>query len=131
VSGLEKAYVLLTVDIGAGKEVLTLLEEMPDVKEVYQIYGLYDFIIQVEAETRQELKDLINRIKGIGKIRSTMSMICLKDGDVRARSRRRRRLRDNEGLDVAHGGDSCSMRTITIGSHVPLLREIPVQQGDG
>jgi len=79
---LEKAYVLLNVDIGSGKDVLNLLEEMPDVKEAYQLYGVYDFIIQVEAETRQELKDLINRIKGIGKIRSTMSMICLKDGDV-------------------------------------------------
>ena len=79
---MEKAYVLLTVEIESGKEVLNLLEEMPDVKEAYQIYGVYDLIIRVEAETRQELRDLINRIKVIGKIRSTLSMICLKDGDV-------------------------------------------------
>jgi len=79
---LEKAYVLLTVDLESKKEVLDLLTEILEVKEAYQLYGVYDLIIQVEAETRQELKDLINRIKVIGKIRSTMSMICIKDGDV-------------------------------------------------
>ena len=73
---------LLTVDLESKKEVLDLLTEILEVKEAYQLYGVYDLIIQVEAETRQELKDLINRIKVIGKIRSTMSMICIKDGDV-------------------------------------------------
>ena len=74
---------LLTVEIGSGKEVLDSLKEMPDVKEVHQLYGVYDIIIHVEAETKEELKDLIsNRIKCMRKIKSTMIMICIKEGDV-------------------------------------------------
>ncbi len=76
---MEKAYVLLTVEMGSGKEVLNVLDEIPDVKKAYQLHGVYDFIIYVEAETLQELKDLINRIRDIGKIRSTLSLICIKE----------------------------------------------------
>ncbi len=74
---MEKAYVFLTVEIGAGREVLDSLKEMSYVKEVYHLYGVYDLIVHVEAETVQELKDLIKRIRGVGNIRSTLSMICI------------------------------------------------------
>jgi len=77
---LEKAYVLLNVEIDSGKEVLNALDEMPDVKESYQLYGVYDFIIRVEAETLQELKDLVEkRIRGIKKTGSMLSLICIKE----------------------------------------------------
>jgi len=82
VSDLEKAYVLLAVEIDSEREVLDSLKEIPEVKEAYQIYFVYDLIIRVEAETPQELKDLINRIKGIRKIRTTLTLICIKEGDV-------------------------------------------------
>jgi len=76
---LEKAYVLLNVEIDSNREVLDSLKEIPDVKEAHQLYGVYDFIIRVEAGTLQELKDLItNRIRGIGKIRSTLALICIR-----------------------------------------------------
>ena len=79
---MEKAYVLLTVELDSKKEVLNALDEIPEVKEAHQLYGVYDLIIHVESETMQELKDLINRIRGIGKIRSTLALICVKEGDV-------------------------------------------------
>ena len=80
---MEKAYVLLTIETGSEKEVLNALDEIPDVKEAYQIHGIqkrsrYNFIIRVEAETLKELDDLINsRIKDIRKIRSTLSLLIL------------------------------------------------------
>ena len=76
---MEKAYVLLNVELDSGKEVLDSLKEIPDVKEAYQLYGVYDFIVHVESETMQEIKDLVaNRIRGIGKIRSTLALICIR-----------------------------------------------------
>ena len=75
---MERAYVLLNVEMESEKEVLDSLKKIPSVKEAYQIYGVYDLIIHVEAETMQGLKDLINRIRGIGKIRSTLAMICIR-----------------------------------------------------
>ena len=56
---------LLNVELDSKKEVLNALDEISDVKEAYQLYAVYDFIIRVEAETMQELKDLINRIRDI------------------------------------------------------------------
>jgi len=76
---LKKAYVLLKVEMGSEKEVLDYFKETPDIKETHQLYGVYDLLIRVETETMQELKDLINnRIKSIGKIRSTTPLICTK-----------------------------------------------------
>ncbi|GAH27322.1 unnamed protein product [marine sediment metagenome] len=80
---MEKVYVLLKVEVGSEREVLNALDEIPDIKESYQIHGIYDIIIRVEAETLQEFKDVVyKRIKNIDKIRSTLTMICLKEGDV-------------------------------------------------
>ena len=77
---MEKAFVMSTIEVGSEREVLNSLKEIPSVKEAYQIYGVYDIIIYIEAETLQELKDLINkRIKNIDKIRSTLPMICIKE----------------------------------------------------
>ena len=76
---MEKAYVLLNIEIDSKREVLDSLKEIPEVKEAYPLYGVYDLIVLVEAETLEEIKDMINnRIRIIGKIRSTLSMICIK-----------------------------------------------------
>ena len=74
---MEKAYVLLTIDIDSKRDTRDSLKEIPEVKEAHQLYGVYDLIIRVEAETMTELKDLINRIRDIEKIRSTLSLICI------------------------------------------------------
>ena len=69
---------LLNVELGSDRELKDSLKEIPEVKEVYQLYGVYDFIVHVEAETMEELKEVIaERIRVIGKIRSTLSMICI------------------------------------------------------
>ena len=80
---MERAYVLLNVEIDSEKEVLNALDGIPDVKEAYQIFGVYDFILRVETETMQELRDLVDtKIRSIGKIRSTLSLLCIKGSDV-------------------------------------------------
>jgi len=76
--------VLLNVEIDSKREVLDSLKEIPEVKDAYPLYGVYDLIIHVEAETMQELKDLIaERIRVIEKIRSTLPLICIKESDAR------------------------------------------------
>ena len=79
---MEKAYVLLNVEIDSEKEVLDSLKEIPEVKEAHQIYAVYDLIIHIEADTSKKLNGLINRIRDIEKIRSTIALICVKKGDV-------------------------------------------------
>jgi len=70
--------VLLTTEMGSGKEVLNALNKIIGVKEVHQIHGVYDFIIRVEAETPQKLKNLVNRVRDIREMRSTLQLICMR-----------------------------------------------------
>ena len=70
---------LLTIEIGSEREVLDSLKEISNVKEVHKIYGVYDLIIYIEAETLKKLKGLLNRIRDIGKIRSTMPLVCIEE----------------------------------------------------
>jgi len=70
------AYVLIGVEIGAGEEVLRELQGMPEVKESYAVYGVYDIIVKVEADDMPSLKDVISsKIRRIDRVRNTVTMI--------------------------------------------------------
>ena len=70
------AYVLIGVEIGASEEVLRELRGMPEVKESYGVYGVYDIIIKVEADDMSGLKEVIaSKIRRIDRIRNTVTMI--------------------------------------------------------
>lgn len=72
------AFVLINAEIGAENEVLKALREIPEVKEAYMVYGVYDIIARVETETMQELKDTISwKIRRLDKVRSTLTMIVV------------------------------------------------------
>ncbi len=73
-----RAFVLINVDIGSENDVLDELETVDEVREAYTVYGVYDLIAMIEAETMQELKDVISfKIRRLDKIRSTLTMIVV------------------------------------------------------
>jgi DNA-binding Lrp family transcriptional regulator len=70
------AYILLNTEIGAENTVLKALKEMDGVQEAYKLWGVYDIIANVEADTMEELKKVItSRIDEIGQIHSKLTMI--------------------------------------------------------
>lgn len=72
------AFVLINTDLGEGTEVSKLLREIPEVKEVYGVYGVYDFVVRLEAESMQELKNVItSKIRRLNHVRSTLTMIVV------------------------------------------------------
>ena len=75
---MRRAFVLITSETGSEDEVLIALEEIPEVREAHQVHGVYGIIIQVEAETMQELKEIVTQgIRPLDKVRATLTMICL------------------------------------------------------
>ena len=69
---------LINAEIGAEEDVLNAVSKIPEVKEAYMVYGVYDVITVVEATTMQELKDVISwKIRRIEKVRSTITMIVI------------------------------------------------------
>lgn len=74
--GLSKAYVLITTDIGCEQEIRNKLLSIPEVKEVNTLHGVYDLIVDIEADDSEILKEIIQRrIRCLDKIRSTITMI--------------------------------------------------------
>ncbi len=70
------AFVLVNVDLGAEEEVKKKVLEIPEVEEVYIVFGVYDMIIKLKSEDKEKLRNVIfKRIREIQDVRSTMTMM--------------------------------------------------------
>ncbi|NPE06940.1 MAG: Lrp/AsnC ligand binding domain-containing protein [Asgard group archaeon] len=74
---MAKAYVLINSEIGGEQEVVDQLKAMKEVVEVSIVYGVYDVIVKLEADSMEVLKELItSKVRHLNKVRSTMTMIA-------------------------------------------------------
>ena len=74
------AYVLLTTESGAVESVLNALTEMDSVKETYMVYGVYDIVATVKAETMEKLKEIVTwNLRSLDKVRSILTMIVVSE----------------------------------------------------
>jgi len=72
------AFVLINTDLGEGEGVEKALKEIPEVQNVYGVYGVYDYVVRLEADTMQELKEVITtKIRRLSHVRSTLTMIVV------------------------------------------------------
>ena len=72
------AFVLLNAELGAEIEVLNGLKMIDEVKETHLIYGVYDIIARIEADTMDDLRKVIGwKVRRLTRVRSTITMICL------------------------------------------------------
>ena len=69
------AYVLISCMMGAEHEVLMQIKSIPQVRVAMITYGEYDIVAKVEANSSQEMANLISsQIRQIQKIRSTITL---------------------------------------------------------
>ena len=72
------AFVLINADLGAEQDVLDEIRSIPSVVEVHVVYGVYDLIVKVEAESLDEVKETVtDRLRTLEKVRSTLTMIVV------------------------------------------------------
>jgi DNA-binding Lrp family transcriptional regulator len=75
---MASAYLLLNVETGTEEEVIDKLRGLPEVKEAWMVYGVYDIIVRVETEAMEELKNIVSwTIRRLDRVRSTMTMIVV------------------------------------------------------
>jgi len=73
---MARAFVLINVEPGREEEVLEKLRKMNSVKAAYTVYGIYDLIARVEAETVEQLKDaVLTEIRTLEQVASTVTLI--------------------------------------------------------
>lgn len=74
------AFVLINTEIGSMEQVLQVLNDIPNVKEAYMVYGVYDIIAKVEADSMTKLKEIVTwKIRRIDKVRSTLTTIVMEE----------------------------------------------------
>ena len=71
-----KAYVLINTELGRESEVTEALRGVKEITAIYSVYGIYDIIVEVEAETMDKVKEVVfNKIRRLGQVRNTMTLI--------------------------------------------------------
>lgn len=77
---MPRALVLITVDTGKDLDVVKELKAMQSAREVYEVYGAYDIIAIVEADSGAKIKDTVfNRIRRMNHVKSTLTMTIVED----------------------------------------------------
>ena len=72
------AFVLINSELGFEEGIVSELNKIEGVKEVYQVYGVYDIIVRIEGETMEEVKDIVTwKIRRLDRVRSTLTMIVM------------------------------------------------------
>lgn len=73
---MPKAFVFMNIDAGSETEVLKTLRTVPEVKESFFVYGVYDIVAKIETDTMDKLKEVITwQVRRLEKVRSTLTTI--------------------------------------------------------
>ena len=73
---MNTAFVLINAEMGA--DLSKDLKAIPEVKEYFGVYGVYDYVVRLEANTMEQLTDAItNRIRRMENVRSTLTMMVI------------------------------------------------------
>ena len=75
---MPKAFVLMNAELGSEDSLVNELKKLDSVKEVYQVYGVYDIVTQVEADTMDKVKETITwKLRKLNGVKSTLTMIVM------------------------------------------------------
>lgn len=74
------AFVLVNTEIGSEAEVLKKLKTVEGVQEAYAVYGVYDLVAKISANTMDRLKEIVTwNVRRLEKVRSTLTMIVVEE----------------------------------------------------
>ncbi|HEY6165203.1 MAG TPA: Lrp/AsnC ligand binding domain-containing protein [Nitrososphaeraceae archaeon] len=75
---MPKAFVLMNAELGSEDSIVGELRRIEGVKEVYQVYGVYDIVTQVESDTMEKVKEIITwKLRKLNGVKSTLTMIVM------------------------------------------------------
>jgi DNA-binding Lrp family transcriptional regulator len=58
------AYLLISTKIGSESAVLEALKKVEGVEEAHSLWGVYDIVARIKADTMDKLKFIISKIVG-------------------------------------------------------------------
>ena len=74
------AYVLINTEPKNMESVVATLEKLDAVVEIFPVYGVYDVVAKIQAETMEKLKDIVTwNVRSLDDVRSTITMLILEE----------------------------------------------------
>ena len=74
------AFVLINAEIGSEEEVIKELKKVEGVIDAFIVYGVYDVVAKIRADTMDRLKDIVTwHVRRLNKVRSTLTMIVIEN----------------------------------------------------
>ncbi len=69
------AFVLINCGLGSETRVLDEIRVLNYVEKVYRVYGVYDIIVKVAANDKEDLQRKILLLRRIDEIKSTLTLL--------------------------------------------------------
>ena len=74
------AYVLINTEPKNMENDVSTLEKLDAVVEIFPVYGVYDVVAKVQADTMEKLKDIVTwKVRSLDDVRSTITMLVLEE----------------------------------------------------
>lgn len=74
------AYVLINTEPKHMDDVVETLEKLDAVVEVFPVYGVYDVVAKIKAESMEKLKEIVTwNVRNLDEVRSTITMLILEE----------------------------------------------------
>ena len=75
---MTKAIIMINTDVGKEEEIMEKLFEIPEVRDVFLVYGIHDIIVIVETDTMERLRSLVTeKIRQMDGVKNTLTSIVV------------------------------------------------------
>lgn len=71
------AFVLINCGLGSEAKVMQQIRSHSFVEKVYRVYGVYDLIVKVTANSKEDLQHKILLLRRLDDIKSTLTLLEL------------------------------------------------------
>ncbi len=80
-----KAFVLINTELGQEATVVEALDHVNGINDVQALYGIYDVIAEVEADSMDKVKEIVfNNIRRLESVKTTITLITYGEGIERS-----------------------------------------------
>jgi len=71
-----KAFVLLNTELGQEAKITEALKDVKEITHIHSLYGIYDLIIEMEAESMDRIKEVVfNKVRRLDNVKSTITLL--------------------------------------------------------
>jgi DNA-binding Lrp family transcriptional regulator len=84
---MTSAFLLINCNFPFAGEVISELEKVPEIVDIYKLHGMYDIIARVKSDNEENLNEIVKvrvrKIDKIDKIKSTLTMIIVEGNKIK------------------------------------------------